>query len=314
MMLPRVAGALFDIGREIERMDHGARVLEVAGAIGVGRGVDGRAWSRLAEVSPRGPESVARSARIARSRADTVRGHLPPELWEAVNDAHIELRGCLETEVEGGAIYGFSLSAHRAAHLVFGVADQAMRRDGLWHYLRLGRFLERAGATTRLLAAAAAAEVGEDGDPITPAIAVNGTGTTTLGERDWRAVLEATFAYHAFLRSGATTLDDRSVVRFLLLDGGFPRSVAFSLGKVAAALSALELERALAPSGAAAEATVALLTSLDESPPEGLEDLLELVPPSLHMIEAAVSVDCLPHALDDPGGLHDAQAAHQTQN
>jgi uncharacterized alpha-E superfamily protein len=298
-MLPRVAGALFDIGCEIERMDQGARVLEVVHGLSLGSS-PGRsgAVARLERAAPRSTDTVARSAVIARTRADTVRGHLPAEFWEAVNEANIDLRDAMEDRFAMDGIYGVSLCARRAAHLVFGVADQAMRRDGLWHYLRLGRFLERAGATTRLLMLVdGPAAEGEQHD-----------------ERHWRAVLEATSAYHAFLGSGYAALDRQSVARFLVLDGGFPRSVVFALAEVALALDALGRERVFAPGGTAAQDTAALLGILSGAPPEDAAELVALTLGRLTMIEAAIALDCLPRVLDDPGGLHDAQAAHQTQN
>lgn len=298
MMLPRVAGALFDIGCEIERMDHGARVLEVVHGLGLGSGGQRGVAERLDEAAPRSVASIARSATLARARADTVRGHLPAELWEAVNEAGIDLRDALEDDFATQGVYGLALRARRAAHLVFGVADQAMRRDGLWHYLCLGRFLERASATTHLLS------VAED-----PSGEVTGND-----ERGWRSVLEATSAYHAFLRSPSPTLDRRCVVRFLVLDGGFPRSVVFALTEVAVALDALRHEHVLAPGAAASDETAALLSALAGSPPDDPAELVASTLRHVRIIEAAVAVDCLPRVLDDPGGLHDAQAAHQTQN
>jgi uncharacterized alpha-E superfamily protein len=298
MMLPRVAGALFDIGCEIERMDHGARVLEVVHGMSLGMGEQNGVVTRLNRVAPRSMESVAKSAAIARERADTVRGHLPAELWEAVNEANLDLRDALEDPFAAKGVYGLSLCARRAGHLVFGVADQAMRRDGLWHYLCLGRFLERASATTRLLAAAEEAwAAGEPAD-----------------ERGWRAVLEATSAYHAFLRSNTAALDHASTVRFLVLDGEFPRSVVFALTEVAMALDGLVPKGTPAPARAASEATGTLLSLLTTAPPRDPGDLIHLTLDHLRLIEAAIAVDCLPRVFDDPGGLHDAQAAHQTQN
>lgn len=297
VMLPRVAGALFDIGREIERMDQGARILEVVHRLGLGGAHQGGVADRIGEAAPRSLAGVAARAVVARSRADTVRGHIPAELWEAVNEAGLELRAALESTA-ANEVYGGALSAHRAAHLVFGVADQAMRRDGLWHYLRLGRFLERAGATTRLLCLAESPDAAVDaGDP-----------------RGWRAVLEAASAYHAFLRSRFPVLDHSSVVTFLVLDGAFPRSVVFALTEVSSALFALQDEGALPRGQVAGESTTRLLDALAEGPPPDASELLAVTLRGLEMIEAAVAVDCLPRVQDDPGGLHDAQAAHQTQN
>jgi uncharacterized alpha-E superfamily protein len=295
-MLPRVAGALFDIGREIERMDQGARILEVVHGLGLGAAGRGGIAARMGEAAPSSMAGVAARAAVARTRADTVRGHLPAELWEAVNEAGLDLRDALETSAAANGVFGAALCARRAAHLVFGVADQAMRRDGLWHYLRLGRFLERAGATTRLLALAESAD-GDDGD-----------------ERGWRAVLEAASAYHGFLRSRFPVLDHSSVVAFLVLDDDFPRSVVFALTEVSTALDALRDERALPPGGVAGELTADLLEKLAQGPPLEAGGLLAFTLRRMEMIEAAVAVDCLPRVLDDPGGLHDAQAAHQTQN
>ena len=98
-----------------------------------------------------------------------------------------------------------------------------MSRDQAWHFLVLGRYLERADMTARLIAA-------QD--------ARGGSGA------GWPLVLRSCGAFEAFLRTyGAAASEDRAA-EFLLLDRLFPRSVVHALLEADACLAQLSTDEA----------------------------------------------------------------------
>jgi uncharacterized alpha-E superfamily protein len=101
-----------------------------------------------------------------------------------------------------------------------GLAESTMRRDEGWRFLVVGRSLERADMTARLLSVQL---------------------LTSGGPGDWRTVLRACGADESFLRTHGGALDPARVVEFLTLDRLFPRSALHAL------TSAEQCLRELAP-------------------------------------------------------------------
>jgi len=89
-----------------------------------------------------------------------------------------------------------------------GIVDATMSRDDGWRFFSVGRSLERADMTTRLLSA-------RYGD--------------AFGRTGWTTTLRSCSAYEAYLRAYRHAVDAETAVEFLLLDRLFPRSVFHAL-------------------------------------------------------------------------------------
>jgi uncharacterized alpha-E superfamily protein len=331
MMLARVAGALLAVGRDVERAGTWARLIEVGQGMmlegGRANGSAGTAvWEpvvtvahaggaavaearnlvRFLALAPEGAVSVVGCARSARDRASTVREHLPADLWEAINEAYLDLGEWTGERLDHTGVYAFCRTARRASHLVQGVADQVMRRDAAWQLLRSGRFLERARAQAVLLRSVADRQATHPDPPAPPVIE----------SRYWRGVLDASMAYEAFLELGSGIVAPDAVAAFLVRDAAFPRSIRFSLLQVRSALLGLMDHGAIPPAAPAVARIDDLVSWLDEAPPAGadLTTVLDAVPVTCDAIEAAIVDGRMSHRgrpTHDP--VH-AQAAHQTQN
>jgi uncharacterized alpha-E superfamily protein len=103
------------------------------------------------------------------------------------------------------------------AALFFGLADSTMSHDDAWRFLVLGRSLERADMTARLLLARISAP----------------------DDLDWPVLLRACGAHESFIRTHGWADDSSRVAEFLLLDRLFPRSVVHALAVAEECLSAL---------------------------------------------------------------------------
>jgi uncharacterized alpha-E superfamily protein len=101
-----------------------------------------------------------------------------------------------------------------------GYVASTISRDAGYDFLALGRSLERADMTARLLAAA--------------------VGTPAREDEHWVTTLRACSAHEAYLRRYQRGVDGRPVLEFLLLDRQFPRSVLHALTVGAEALDRLE--------------------------------------------------------------------------
>ena len=96
-----------------------------------------------------------------------------------------------------------------------------MSRDLSWQFSRLGRLIERADKTTRILDVKyflllpSTEEVGG-----------------VLDELQWISLLRTAGAYQMFRQSQQGVITPRAVAAFLLLDPSFPRSVRYCLDRI----------------------------------------------------------------------------------
>lgn len=222
-MLSRIAESFFWIGRYLERAHASARMVaehhqlmveeapadEVAAcamlldALSLAQHDAGHSSDLVSTVLGAADRSstVAGAIAAARANALAVRDVLSVEVFEALNAAHLAVvRGMGLVRVDSPGV-----SLHRVVErllVVHGVIAWAMPRDEAYHFLVLGRSLERIDMTARLLAVQHDALWPESG-PV--------------------ATLRSAAAHSAYLRRAAVDAD--GVREFLVLDPDFPRSM-----------------------------------------------------------------------------------------
>ncbi len=238
-LLSRMAETLFWTGRYVERADDTARLVDVyvhrllsdPGAQGGDTGplfsllgVDpactekpdvGVALSRLA-YDANSPSAIAGAIHAARSGARGIREVISSEMWECLNVTGHGLTGQRRAAERLGPHVFLGFIRERAA-LFFGLADSTMSHDDAWRFLILGRSLERADMTARLLLARVPAPQ----------------------DMGWPLLLYACGAYESFIRTHGWAAEPARVAEFLLLDRLFPRSVMHSLVTAEECLMAL---------------------------------------------------------------------------
>lgn len=240
-MLARLAENLYWAGRYVERAENTARLLDTTyhGLLEAPPVTEDRAWRELLDVlslaeafdatkravdagsvtaflvtDTDNPGSVCSSVLAARDNVRSLREEVSTELWEAVNTFYLDL-GARNIDHDlthqPYQLYGF---VRRQCQAISGVADETMpRRDG-WRFMALGRQIERATMTTRLLAVYFRQPVLVD---------------TPLAFHDWVVVLKSAAALEAFRRADTVSVDPEGAVQYLLAEDDFPRSVLFCL-------------------------------------------------------------------------------------
>lgn len=239
-MLSRIAESLFWIGRYVERADDTARLLDVhvqilledpwaeedlacrsllsvmdrpapPADVPVGREhvLDMLAYDRFA------PSSIAGSLVAARENARRARETISTELWECLNAAWNQL----PSQMRPARPHDYFRWVRERAAIVAGIMDSATSRDETWQFMVLGRSIERADMTARLLTTRELAGAAGPG---------------------WTTLLRSCGAHESFLRTYRGTASDERAAGFLLLDRLFPRSIVYALNQAEACLSALE--------------------------------------------------------------------------
>src|SRR5262249_52873435 len=97
------------------------------------------------------PCSIASSLAAARENARVVREVISGELWERLNFYHLWLQGPIGRELYSRDRIEFYNQVRRINQLLHGVGEATMSRDEAWDFFLLGRYLERACQTGRIL-------------------------------------------------------------------------------------------------------------------------------------------------------------------
>ncbi|MCX5939438.1 MAG: alpha-E domain-containing protein [Cyanobium sp. LacPavin_0818_WC50_MAG_67_9] len=223
-MLSRVADSLYWINRYVERADEPWLPLidasgdrELFDRLYPGGGPD-----QVVEFLVRAeanPNSVVNCIAIARENARQIREVITTEMWEQLNDIYWTL---LDNE-------GFwrqppqeqLRDIRRACQLFYGITDATLSRDLSWQFSRLGRVLERAEKTTRILDVKYFLLLPSPDE-------VGGV----LDELQWISLLRSAGAYQMFRQSRQQAIEPKAVASFLLLDPIFPRSVRYCLERI----------------------------------------------------------------------------------
>ncbi len=248
-MLSRVANLIYWIARQLERAENTARIVEVNAQLVLDLqsrqdADDPRAWEPLVFVTgsdeqfhelygktvsersviefmlfdKRNSSSVLSCVAMARENARCIRDQLSAELWETLNTFYLRLKDDDFTRYAqlGAADYLAWIKCQ--TQLFHGVADAMLPRTDGWWFYELGRHLERADNTTRILDIKYFM--------ILPSLQAVGSALDMV---QWASVLRSCSGFEAFRRSSRGDLDLAGVVDYLIRDEAFPRSVLYSV-------------------------------------------------------------------------------------
>lgn len=253
-MLSRLAESLFWIGRYVERAENTARLLNVNyyATLEAGGRVS-EEWRPLLEISGtklgftehygradahnvaawlafdrNNPSSIASSLARARENARGLRDRIPSEMWEELNRAYLNL--CFQNVdvLARDGLFEYCSAARDASQMFFGIAFATLPRDEGWSFMRSGQMLERGDNLLRLLQVRYSVR-----SPSTPTQAA-------VDNHRWMAVLKTVSAYEAYRKSEHGGLEPRSIAKFLLLNGYFPRSVRYCAENLNDALAQID--------------------------------------------------------------------------
>ena len=189
-----------------------------------------------------------------------------------------------------------------------GLTDATIPHTEGWNFMQIGKYLERADKTTRIIDVRYKT-FPEKGMP--PSI----SQTDAL---EWAAVLRSCSAWDAYRQQFAGAVDPREVVKFLLLDEDFPRSVEFSVQQLDHALRRISGVAEGRFSNNAEKLSGRLLAEIRFSSAEdvfacGLHDYLDVMQQKFNSIGAELFATYIFHHINDPFAELQQQQEQQQQ-
>ncbi|MCU0228757.1 MAG: alpha-E domain-containing protein [Bryobacterales bacterium] len=306
-LLSRVAESVYWMARYIERAENVARVVDVNLQLMLDlAGNASEQWQPLIQISAdderfharygapskegviyfltfdeENPNSILTCLRMAREGARSIRECISSEMYEQINRAYLMVKAAASDRTVMESPVDFFQEVRLAGHLFEGLTEATMTHGEAWHFCRLGRMIERADKTTRLLDVKYFI--------LLPSVAYVGS---TFDELQWVALLKSASGFEMYRRVYGRISPD-SVVEFLLLDREFPRSVHYCIAAAQHSLHAVS-GTPLGTFRSPAEQQLGMLRSeLDYSDNRriieaGLHEMLDLLQAKLNRIDDAV--------------------------
>jgi uncharacterized alpha-E superfamily protein len=191
--------------------------------------------------------SVQMVVAAARENARTLRALISTEMWLQINVFNSRIRALTPADLlpdHFTAVCGM-LKEGTQAHT--GITEGTFYRDQSWHFYMMGRYLERADQTTRLL------------DTRFHAVAPQAAaGDIEIDAGQWNTLLRAAAGYHAYRREHPNGYRPNEVAGFLIANTAFPRSVGLNLAQLEWHLTQLRTRYYLRGGAAALERLDAL--------------------------------------------------------
>ncbi|MBK4732859.1 alpha-E domain-containing protein [Oxynema sp. CENA135] len=160
--------------------------------------------------------SILSCLRSARENARSVREIISSEMWEQINAFYMMVTDACPGKPLA-ALHEFFAEVKLSSHLFAGIMDATMTHNEGWHFGQIGRLIERADKTSRIL----------DVKYFILLPSVQDVGTT-LDEIQWMSLLRSASAYEMY-RKRQHRITPKAVADFLILDANFPRSIRFCL-------------------------------------------------------------------------------------
>jgi uncharacterized alpha-E superfamily protein len=258
-MLSRVADAIHWMSRYIERAENTARFVGVNEALTLDLpGNRGFQWSSLIAATgddarfkerhvgfdrrqvmhflmfDRGyPNSICSCLHAARENARSIREIISSDLWEQINRAYHYVKNAghrVDSILDDPE--GFLQNIKASCYRVHGSAQVTMTHDDAWLFMQLGRMLERADKTSRI--------VDVKYFLLHPEHRSRFRISGTEDDLQWSALLQSVSGLEMYRRRYGL-LDPSQVLNFLLFEPHFPRSVRFCVTRAEQALQRLDI-------------------------------------------------------------------------
>ncbi len=252
-MLSRVADSIYWMSRYIERAENVARFVDVNTHLILDLPVEAEEqWEPLVITTgdrenfyenygeptredviqfltfdTKNPNSILSTLIKARENARTIREIISSEMWEQINKFYFMVRDAMRSNEAIKNTHDFYTKVKLESHLFAGLADTTMSHGEAWHFSRLGRLLERADKTSRILDVKYFILLPRPDDVGSP-----------FDNIQWAALLKSASAFEMYRKKHRRIYHDK-VVEFLILDREFPRSIHYCLIKAEESLKSI---------------------------------------------------------------------------
>ena len=253
-MLSRVAENIYWMARYIERAENTARlimvntnllldlpktvqlgwqpIVQILGAdayyLEQNKEYDERSVLKFLITDMSSTSTILSSLKQARENARTIRDIIPREAWERINDLFLMAKSTAQSGYSKKGRFDYLQKIVLGAQTITGLLSGTMLHDMGYDFLKMGRNLERADMTTRIIDVRSANLLSDLAEELTP-----------YENIQWMSVLKSLTGYQMYRRTVQERVSRPFVLKFLLKDKQFPRSFYHALLEVKSCLQDL---------------------------------------------------------------------------
>lgn len=312
-LLARYAECIFWMARYMERAENIARLLDVHETFArdtrgstnwlaiVQLNADEKAFftrydkatsdsvAQFYVLDPANMNSLVSVVRMARENARVMRPWISTEMWTQINVFYNRLLGLTQKDIEAPSLSRVCQWVKEACQSHYGITEGTFYRDQGWYFYQMGKYIERADQTTRL--------VDIKYHTLLPSPLSVGS---TLDVSQWTTLLRCAAGYHAFRRVYPRGMTPATVAGFLLFNEGFPRSVVMCYRQLDGVLSRMRSRYHLRHGAEAMERMellqgVLFSRGIDEIIHDGLHEYLDGVQGNLSEVTSAIGLAFFGH-------------------
>ena len=302
-MLSRNAERIYWLGRYIERTEDTARLLNAFSHVMLDLPTSGKlGWDVLLKIMAsealfyehyevadeknvvmfllddiRNPSSIRSAVRAARENARTLRDRLPLEGWEMLNDLNLFIKKGIEDASRQRNRFQFLTDTITKCQCFNGMIRTTLSRNQTYEFLCMGSFIERADMTTRTLDIAA--------DILLQRSDADGVFDTHI----WMEILKAQNAVMMYRTKNGPRSSPRAVLRFLIGEGDFPRSIKHCIKAMEGLVQELPENEAFTESTQSLTAKLEGFVEMDEIVPEKLRDFFDETQLGLNEVHSIIA-------------------------
>lgn len=249
--LSRVADSLYWMSRYLERAEHTSRMLDVHQNLMLDMAPGVIEQQRLERLSKslnlklkngdldekilyrltfeeNNPAAIKSNITSARENARQIREQISTEMWTELNKLYLHVKQADAAHVWSESPHDFLSQVREGSHLFQGITDATMNHNQGWHFIQLGRSVERMLNLLQLLS-------------------VHFSSVELAMERnhstdryfELTAILKSVSAFEAYCKVYNPDLQPTWIMEFLLFDIEFPRSVRFCIDRILRSLNSL---------------------------------------------------------------------------
>lgn len=169
----------------------------------------------------------------ARENLRTSRAIFPRAVWETINDLYHYTKDNKNEVLTRRGRYAFLNRIIDICHLITGRLSASMSHDQIYEFVRMGRNIERADMTSRVIDVRGENLLPRYDEDLKP-----------FDDIQWKSVLDSLAAYQMYRRYVHVRVQGVEVLSYLLLDSYFPRAILHCLNQVEDCLRNLPLNEA----------------------------------------------------------------------
>jgi len=244
MMLSRVGERVYWMSRYLERVENTARLINVHTALLMDMPIDMEInWYTLIQIFDGEKEyhqqheridennimhfliadtsnssSLLTSLQLVRENTRTSLDVLPEDTWEQVNELYLMAKESMSAISNRYRRQKLMLNILERCETICGILSNQMSRNNAYDFIQIGKYLERADMTSRILEMTSLLLSDARSDAVKKYEGIL-----------WTNLLRALSAHQMYLQDMQVSVKSHKVLGFLISNNAFPRSLCFSL-------------------------------------------------------------------------------------